>query len=197
MMKRSPFGEIGLAAEYVDRRSGTTRGPRTASPISPAFDHRARRPGSALCQRKFSCTISGTPALSQAVTIARASAIDGANGFWQMTATPRRAAISTSGRCDGDRGRDIDEVEFLLRQHLLGVGIARGDAELIADDREPRADRDRRSRRSTAPSTSRQPCRWLIEKNPQPISAAAKFAHVQPNRAICRSATRCCRRRCA
>ena len=35
---------------------------------------------------------------AQAVTMAFASCIDGANGFWQITATPRFAAISTRDR---------------------------------------------------------------------------------------------------
>ena len=36
-----------------------------------------------------------------------------------------------------DGGGDIDEIELLLRQHLLGVGIARRRCELIAGDRQP------------------------------------------------------------
>ena len=49
-----------------------------------------------VCQRKFSCTISGTPAVSQACTIDSASARVGAKGFWQMQASPACAAIVTS-----------------------------------------------------------------------------------------------------
>lgn len=51
-----------------------------------------------VCQRKFSCTISGMPALRHASTIAFASDKVLANGFWQMVSTLFAAAISTRVR---------------------------------------------------------------------------------------------------
>ena len=52
-------------------------------------------------KRKFSCTISGTPAFAQAATIASQSARVGPNGFCTMAGTFMLAASSTSGRCEG------------------------------------------------------------------------------------------------
>ena len=98
------------------------------------------------CQRKFSCTISGTPACAQAATIALASSSVGANGFWQIAGTRLAAASSTSGRWLGTVVAMSTKSSCSLAKHLGRIGVAPLDAELVADDLQPLrvavADRD-------------------------------------------------------
>ena len=81
------------------------------------------------CQRKFSCTIRVRPAAAAAATMARASAIEAAKGFWQIMCTPAAAASSTSGRWLGTVVAMSTKSSCSAREHLRGVGVGAWDAE--------------------------------------------------------------------
>ena len=87
-------GEVGLRGIDVEPGAEAAR-PQNGRPIA-ASSSLARR--IADCQRKFSCTMSVRPDASAAATMARASAIELAKGFWQIMCTSAPAASSTSGR---------------------------------------------------------------------------------------------------
>ena len=161
--------KIGLAART--RRSAERKGsgPRTACRLPPSSP--PSPPGSADCQRKFSCTIRGTPAaLQHAATIARASSSVLANGFWQMTGTRRRrpSPPADGGSPPWWRYR---RSRALRREASRRIGVAAGNAELVAAVSASRSASRSQNATISAPSTSSQACIWLRAKKPQPISA--------------------------
>src|SRR4051795_6066889 len=100
-------------------------------------------------KRKFSCTISGTPAARQASTMSTHSCQVGAKGFWTMVGSLWRGGGGRGGVGGGDGlqfggggweegrlwgghlGDDVDEVEPLLLHHLGGVGVGARYAERL------------------------------------------------------------------
>ena len=87
MMKRSPFGEIGLAAEDIVGRAEGDAAPERRADLA-ALDHRGNGPDRALpakilMHHQRRRRRSRRPRPSRA-----ASCSDKAKGFWQMTATP-------------------------------------------------------------------------------------------------------------
>ena len=89
-------GEVRLAAEHVIAGTERKPAPEWLADAPDAIVSRTARIG--VCQRKFSCTMSGMRACPAAATMARASAIEVANGFLQITGRACRAASSTSAR---------------------------------------------------------------------------------------------------
>ncbi|MGA8351759.1 MAG: hypothetical protein WB773_28480, partial [Isosphaeraceae bacterium] len=87
---------------------------------------------------------------SQALIIASRSERTAADGFWQRTWNPLRAASSTSARCDSGRGANLDKIQPLLAlEQGSGVGVEPGPRDLcrcllkplpvqIAERRKPR-----------------------------------------------------------
>ena len=70
---------------------------KNGAPSAP-LSSTSRTARNGVWKRKFSCTISGTPAAAQAATIARQSPIVGAKGFCTIAGTRSAAASSTSWR---------------------------------------------------------------------------------------------------
>ena len=88
--------QIGLAREHVVGRTERNT-PQNGAPIAP-LSMTCFTLWIGDCQRKFSCTISGTLATSQAKTMAFASFRLSAKGFWQITGILSDAANSTNDR---------------------------------------------------------------------------------------------------
>ena len=93
------------------------------------------------------------PDESQALIIASRSERTAADGFWQRTWTPLRAASSTSARCDSGRvqiSTNLDKIQPLIAlEQGSGVGVEPGPRDLcrclleplpvqIAERRKPR-----------------------------------------------------------
>ncbi|MCC2664203.1 MAG: hypothetical protein K0S35_2125 [Geminicoccaceae bacterium] len=134
---------------------------------------------SGVWKRKFSCTISGTPALAQASTIARQSSIAGANGFCTITGTRCAAASSTRLRwlamvvtTSTKSGRSAASI---ARASVYRPGTPNASAAAAALD----ASRSQTAASSTS-SMAHQACRWFCAKKPQPITAPLSLSIGHP-----------------
>ena len=125
------------------------------------------------CQRKFSCTIRVFPVASTALTMARASAIFSAKGFWQITCIFFDAAISTSTLWD----ETVVAISTVSKPPSWNISAALVYWRLILNS-SPVALRFTGSVSHSAttftPSIAHQARSWFWAKKPQPISATFK-----------------------
>ena len=89
------------------------------------------------CQRKFSCTMSGTLAVLQVSTMAFASVSVERKWFLTNHRNSKRCRKFDERAMAMHRRCDIDEIEPLRLEHLFGVRISSCDAELVTRELEP------------------------------------------------------------
>ena len=152
-------------AGRITRRSpsGSSPAPRTACRSAPESHRAHRRIGD--CQRKFSCTISGTPAASASRDHALASSSVGSRTASGRSSHARPAANSTSGAM----ARTVvamstkSSVSALSISRRIRIGAARCRTGRRGLPSRPRS----RSQSATisAPPTSRHACRWFAQRS--------------------------------
>ena len=128
-------------------------------------------------KRKFSWTISGTPARPAACTIAMQSAMVGASGFCTMIGTRCAAASSTSGRCDGMVVAMSTKSSVSAANSLAASPYQRGMPNAAAAASALAASVSQTATRRARGIRSRHACRWFCAKKPQPISAPSSISH--------------------